>query len=539
MSGTRAPKTIVVYDITGQTDYTIPFEYLARKFVVVTLIGQDRKVLTLNTDYRFTTKTTIGLSNTTPAGYDKIEIRRLTSATDRLVDFHDGSILRAYDLNLSQIQTLHVAEEARDLAGDSITVNDNGDLDARGRKIVNLGDAENDEDAVNLGQLKKFDDSTFNNAQLAKASADVAKVSANIAKASENRAVIAETRAVASAGTAVQAAMDANASKEAAEDAEQIVVPLVPIVEKASQDASKAAADAAQAVQDVKDLGAVPIGTIVTFVKALPAGYLACDGSTFSQSEYPDLYTYLGTNVLPDILDNNDMVIYAIKAAGKVSDEGLMEVTQIKEKIDAMTGSECQFPPMPTGVTPSDYHVAKDGSLLKRSEYPYLFQWANSKGLMVTEAKWQQLKAASHGGAVAVYSAGDGSTTFRVPSIGTYGMVQRPTPNGLDIDGSHFIGYPDNNKAHTHTRGTMEIVGTTVVRKVPNINTNTGAFSGSFQSGSIGGGTGDSSILTDGTLTFMASKAWTGATSSDGGSETTMKYMWCSIWIYAGVKVVQ
>ncbi|ASU01175.1 tail fibers protein [Vibrio phage JSF25] len=61
MSGTRAPKTIVVYDITGQTDYTIPFEYLARKFVVVTLIGQDRKVLTLNTDYRFTTKTTIGL----------------------------------------------------------------------------------------------------------------------------------------------------------------------------------------------------------------------------------------------------------------------------------------------------------------------------------------------------------------------------------------------------------------------------------------------------------------------------------------------
>lgn len=301
MSGTRAPKTIVVYDITGQTDYTIPFEYLARKFVVVTLIGQDRKVLTLNTDYRFTTKTTIGLSDTNPVGYDKIEIRRFTSATDRLVDFHDGSILRAYDLNLSQIQTLHVAEEARDLAGDSIAVDDNGDLDARGRKIVNLADAENDTDAVNYGMLKKFDNSTFNNAQLAKASADAAKVSEDRAKASENRAVIAETRAVASAGTAVQAAMDANASKEAAEDAEQVVVPLVPIVEKASQDAAQAAADAAQAVRDVKDLGAVPIGSIFPFVKTPPTGYLPCDGSTFSQSEYPDLYAYLGTNVLPDM----------------------------------------------------------------------------------------------------------------------------------------------------------------------------------------------------------------------------------------------
>ncbi|AFH14444.1 tail fiber protein [Vibrio phage VP3] len=301
MSGTRAPKTIVVYDITGQTDYTIPFEYLARKFVVVTLIGQDRKVLTLNTDYRFTTKTTIGLSDPSPVGYDKIEIRRFTSATDRLVDFHDGSILRAYDLNLSQIQTLHVAEEARDLAGDSIAVDDNGDLDARGRKIVNLADAENDTDAVNYGMLKKFDNSTFNNAKRAEDSANAAKVSENKAKNSELRSIEAEAKCLSSAGTAMTAAADANRSKEAAEDAEQVVVPLVPIVEKASQDAAKAAADAAQAVQDVKDLGAVPIGSIFPFVKTPPAGYLTCDGSTFSKDEYPDLYAYLGSTTLPDM----------------------------------------------------------------------------------------------------------------------------------------------------------------------------------------------------------------------------------------------
>lgn len=152
-SGTRAPSTIVTVSLNGQTDFNIPFEYLARKFVVVTLLGIDRKVLTLNSDYRFVSKTVITLANPTPAGYTQLELRRVTSATERLVDFHDGSILRAYDLNLSQIQTLHVAEEARDLASDILGLNDDGDLDARGKRIVNLGDASSANGAASYGQL--------------------------------------------------------------------------------------------------------------------------------------------------------------------------------------------------------------------------------------------------------------------------------------------------------------------------------------------------------------------------------------------------
>ncbi|WP_459625918.1 phage tail fiber domain-containing protein, partial [Enterobacter hormaechei] len=73
----------------------------------MTLIGVDRKELILNQDYRFATKTTISTTRALgPAdGYNLIEIRRYTSATERLVDFTDGSILRAYDLNISQVQT--------------------------------------------------------------------------------------------------------------------------------------------------------------------------------------------------------------------------------------------------------------------------------------------------------------------------------------------------------------------------------------------------------------------------------------------------
>lgn len=157
-------KTVMTYQLNGSTtDFSIPFEYLARKFVQVTLIGVDRKVLVLNQEYRFATKAIISTTKAWgPAdGYQQIEIRRYTSATERLVDFTDGSILRAYDLNISQIQTLHVAEEARDLTADTIGVNNDGHLDARGRRIVNLAVGVSDGDAISVGQVKRMNQSSW------------------------------------------------------------------------------------------------------------------------------------------------------------------------------------------------------------------------------------------------------------------------------------------------------------------------------------------------------------------------------------------
>ncbi|WWD14257.1 tail fiber protein [Klebsiella phage PoeticCupcake] len=180
-------KTVMTYPLDGSTtDFNIPFEYLARKFVRVTLIGVDRKELILNQDYRFATKTTISTTRALgPAdGYNLIEIRRYTSATERLVDFTDGSILRAYDLNISQVQTLHVAEEARDLTADTIGVNNDGDLDARGRRIVNVADAQDVGDAINLGQIQRWNDSALNSANRAKQEADRATARASEAATS-------------------------------------------------------------------------------------------------------------------------------------------------------------------------------------------------------------------------------------------------------------------------------------------------------------------------------------------------------------------
>ncbi|UEW68690.1 tail fiber protein [Enterobacter phage vB_SEqdws-315] len=202
--------TVRTYPLNGAVNFTITFEYLARKFVQVTLIGKDRKELVLNQDYRFTTKTQITTSRTWTAadGYQMVEIRRFTSATDRLVDFADGSILRAYDLNISQVQTLHVAEEARDLTADTIGVNNDGHLDARGRKIVNLAFATDDYDAVPLKQVKERESSAWDAVTKADGHANRSRDEANLSRDEADRSKREADRSTQQAGVSTQQAVE-------------------------------------------------------------------------------------------------------------------------------------------------------------------------------------------------------------------------------------------------------------------------------------------------------------------------------------------
>lgn len=219
-------KTVMTYPLNGSTrDFNIPFEYLARKFIQVTLIGRDRKPLSNIDDYRFTSKNQITTNKAWGSGdgYELIELRRFTSATERLVDFSDGSILRAYDLNVSQIQTLHVAEEARDLTADTIGVNNEGHLDARGRRIVNLADPVSELDAVNLKTIKEWNSGAYQSFIKAQEEANKAASSAAAAKTSETnahshmtQAGISEQRSKASEASAENSKNAAAASAQSA-----------------------------------------------------------------------------------------------------------------------------------------------------------------------------------------------------------------------------------------------------------------------------------------------------------------------------------
>lgn len=145
-------KTVIQYPV-GATEFDIPFDYLSRKFVRVSLVSDDnRRLLSNITEYRYVSKTRVKLLVAT-TGFDRVEIRRFTSASERIVDFSDGSVLRATDLNVSQLQSAHIAEEARDAALLAMPQDDAGNLDARNRRIVRLAPGIAGTDAINKNQL--------------------------------------------------------------------------------------------------------------------------------------------------------------------------------------------------------------------------------------------------------------------------------------------------------------------------------------------------------------------------------------------------
>ena len=206
--------TIAFYTGDGATtDFTVPFDYLAKKFVRVSLgvtILKGGDYGDTSKDYYFLDKTTVRLKVPPQAG-EELTIRRYTSTTDRVVSFKDASVLKATDLDVSSVQTIHIAEEARDIINDALIKDKEGNWDAKGNRIVNVGDPIGDTDAVSF-KVYKDDAMGANQAKLkAEAARDAAKVSETNAKASEVNAKEFEVTAKASAGTAVSAAKHADA----------------------------------------------------------------------------------------------------------------------------------------------------------------------------------------------------------------------------------------------------------------------------------------------------------------------------------------
>lgn len=99
--------TSVTYTATGeQTTFAIPFDYLRPAFVYVSV--DDEKVASgfevIDRSVVFTYP---------PAEDAKVKVYRTTS-TKPLVSWSDASILKARDMSVSQIQELHILEEAQD-----------------------------------------------------------------------------------------------------------------------------------------------------------------------------------------------------------------------------------------------------------------------------------------------------------------------------------------------------------------------------------------------------------------------------------------
>lgn len=213
--------------------YNFSFDYINKRYVQVSL---DNKELTYGSDYTVEGHT-VTLTDP-PTGAQQLIITRKTP-TDKQVEWYDSSILRAKDLNLFNVQILHINEEAQDIildGGIQVDLNDNR-WEGKNTELKNLKDPTLPQSAVtrnylenteksftqrmndivsiaktnkeatdrNLAKTTELSNSASTQAYSAKSSADFAetkaneaKVSAEKAEASEDKAKVSETNSKAS-----------------------------------------------------------------------------------------------------------------------------------------------------------------------------------------------------------------------------------------------------------------------------------------------------------------------------------------------------
>lgn len=146
-------RATVNYATNGtQTVFEFNFDYLRASFVKVKLNGVSAYVY--GTDYLVSNRSIEFL--TAPPADGMLTIYRQTP-TDRLVAFAEGSVLKATDLSINQVQTIHILEETLDtIYQTSMTQNGDGNWDAQNRRIVNVRDPIDEQDAVTYQFLKTY-----------------------------------------------------------------------------------------------------------------------------------------------------------------------------------------------------------------------------------------------------------------------------------------------------------------------------------------------------------------------------------------------
>ena len=135
------PYSYAVYTGNGATtQFTVPFPYIRREHVVVSLNY-------VSTAFTWVNNTTVQVSPA-PANAVRVEVRRVTPVNNPLVDFTDGSTLVAADLDTNALQQTYINQEQDDQIQQGIYVDANGNLTAGNQVLKDLLDPVAPQDAA-------------------------------------------------------------------------------------------------------------------------------------------------------------------------------------------------------------------------------------------------------------------------------------------------------------------------------------------------------------------------------------------------------
>lgn len=194
---------------SGGNTFNIPFDYIEQSEISVFVDG-------VSTSFTFTSSNVIDITPAPTQGA-VVRIARDTNLTSRAVDFASGAVLTEEDLDNSNIQVFHAAQEAIDKANAAISLDVDGKWEAESngtaRVIKNVADPVNANDAVNKSWAE-----TGMSSQLAQATtqATTATSAAATATTKAGEAAASATTASTGASTATTKAGEASASAASA-----------------------------------------------------------------------------------------------------------------------------------------------------------------------------------------------------------------------------------------------------------------------------------------------------------------------------------
>ena len=134
----------VSYTADGNTStFAITFSFIDSTHVKVFLDGVSTTAFTISGSNV--------VMNSNPANSTVVLIKRETPTNARLVDFQDGSVLTESDLDKSADQNFFIAQEINDESQSAMKLATDDTFDALNKRIKNVADPVNNNDAVNKG----------------------------------------------------------------------------------------------------------------------------------------------------------------------------------------------------------------------------------------------------------------------------------------------------------------------------------------------------------------------------------------------------